>query len=168
LQIETNLEKIAIAELELQNENSHFMDHIRTIDETTLDKFVIGLNQEISPQINCTECGNCCQTLMINITEPECERISEHLQQTTTDFKEAYVETSKEGTTMILNKMPCHFLKDKCCSIYEHRFTECREFPQLDNPNFKSRTFSTMMHYGRCPIIYNVMEQLKVVTGFKG
>jgi uncharacterized protein len=166
LQIETNLEKIAVAELALENENRHFIDFIRATDNAILDKEVQQLNAIIAPQISCTDCGNCCQTLMINITEPECDSISKHLNTTTKAFKETHVETSQEGTMMVLNKMPCTFLKDKCCSIYDHRFNECREFPQLDNDNFKSRTFSTMMHFGRCPIIFNVLQQLKIELGF--
>jgi uncharacterized protein len=165
--IETNLTAIASAELELAEENRHFIDHIRATDTNLLDQHVQQLNATIAPQISCTDCGNCCQTLMVNITEPECVRISNFLEKSTQEFKEEFVETSLTGEMMVLNKMPCHFLKNKSCSIYEHRFTECKEFPQLNNDNFKSRTFSTMMHYGRCPIIYNVMEQLKVVLNFK-
>ncbi len=165
--IETNLEKIAIAEIALEHENRYFINFIRATDSAILDANVQQLNALIAPQISCTDCGNCCQTLMVNITEPECQRISKYLQKTTEEFKEEFVETSQEGTMMVLNKMPCHFLKDKSCSIYEHRFTECKEFPQLNNDNFKSRTFSTMMHFGRCPIIFNVMQQLKINLGFK-
>jgi uncharacterized protein len=167
LHLKTNLEEIANQEIKLESENRAFMQHIRAYeDELVLDAKVNTLNATIAPQISCTDCGNCCNTLMVNITEPECNRISDYLQLTTTQFKDQYVETSASGEIMVLNKMPCTFLKDKACSIYEHRFTECKAFPQLDVPNFKSRTFSTMMHFGRCPIIFNVIQKLKIELGF--
>ena len=62
---------------------------------------------------------------------------------------------------MIINTIPCHFLKGTSCSIYEHRFTECREFPHLNKPHFRGRLFGTMQYYEICPIIFNVVEQLK-------
>jgi hypothetical protein len=51
--------------------------------------------------------------------------------------------------------------------VYEHRFSECREFPRLDRKNFKDRLFGTLIHYAMCPIIFNVVEELKIKTGFK-
>ncbi|MBV9989122.1 MAG: hypothetical protein JO301_15695, partial [Chitinophagaceae bacterium] len=45
-------------------------------------------------------------------------------------------------------------------------FAGCREFPALHVPGFRNRLFTTFMHYERCPIIFNVMEQLKDVIGF--
>jgi Fe-S-cluster containining protein len=57
--------------------------------------------------------------------------------------------------------MPCRFLADSSCTIYAHRFAGCREFPALDLPGFTQRYFTIQMHYDRCPIIFNVVEQLK-------
>jgi uncharacterized protein len=152
-------------ETEKEEENLAFRQYLKTNDFEQLDEWVMALNAEISPQISCTECGNCCQSLMVNITQPECERTSAFMNISTDEFKEKYVETSLQGN-MVLNKVPCHFLDGKVCSVYEHRFTECREFPHLHKPGFLGRTFGTLMHYGRCPIIYNVVEALKVKTGF--
>ena len=103
---------------------------------------------------------------MVNITQPETENLATFLQMDITDLKTKYIETSLQGD-MILNRIPCHFLSGTSCSIYEHRFTECREFPRLHYPNFTDRLFSTFMHYGRCPIIYNVVEELKASLMFK-
>jgi hypothetical protein len=62
--------------------------------------------------------------------------------------------------------MPCHFLNNNKCTVYDYRFAGCREFPALHLPNFTKRLFTTFMHYDRCPIIYNVVEGLKKETGF--
>lgn len=88
------------------------------------------------------------------------------LQMSVHIFKEKYIEESLQGQ-LIVNRMPCHFLEGSRCSQYEHRFNECREFPHLTRKNFKDRMFGTLIHYAMCPIIFNVIEELKIRTGFK-
>jgi Fe-S-cluster containining protein len=102
---------------------------------------------------------------MINITQPEANALAAHLQQPLADVKAAYIEESLQGN-MIMNTIPCHFLEGTKCSIYEHRFTECREFPHLHRPGFTKRLFGMLMYYNMCPIIFNVVEALKKETGF--
>jgi Fe-S-cluster containining protein len=162
---ETNLAFIAKAELDKDEENYLFRQALQKDDGAKLDAQVQALNAEIAPRIDCTKCGNCCKSLMINVTEPEVETLSIQLNVATTEFKQKFIETSMRGD-MIINKIPCHFLQGTTCSIYEHRFAECRDFPGLHRDGFANRLFATFMHYGRCPIIYNVIEQLKIKTGF--
>jgi uncharacterized protein len=164
--LQTSLESIAAAEVELEQENLRFRQFLKEQDDTIVDVTVMKLNSIIAPQIDCTACGNCCQTLMINVTEQECTSMSSFLNQSVPEFKNQYIETSTEGGMMIMNTIPCNFLKDKKCTVYEQRFTECREFPHLHKEGFKQRIFGTLMHYGRCPIIYNVIEALKTELKF--
>jgi Fe-S-cluster containining protein len=124
------------------------------------------LNETVTEQIDCTQCGACCKMLMINVEPAEAESVSAHLGISTTEFKEKYIEESLQGQ-MIMSSIPCHFLKDKTCTVYPNRFSECREFPHLDRKNFKDRLFGTLIHYAICPIIFNVVEELKIETGFK-
>lgn len=124
------------------------------------------LDQRISPRINCTDCGNCCKSLMVLINDTEADNLSRHLGQSREDFDQAYLEKGSNGL-MIMNRMPCPFLIDRKCSVYEHRFEGCKEFPALHLPHFKQRLFTTFMHYERCPIIFNVVEQLKDEMSFE-
>lgn len=124
------------------------------------------LDQRISPRINCTDCGNCCKSLMVLINDTEADNLSRHLGQSREDFDQAYLEKGSNGL-MIMNRMPCPFLVDRKCSVYEHRFEGCKEFPALHLPHFKQRMFTTFMHYERCPIIFNVVEQLKDEMSFE-
>ncbi len=167
LQITTDLQVLAQAELDRQEENYYFKTFLEKRDGEEIDARVNRLNDIIAPAIDCTACGNCCKSLMVNITQPEAERLAVYLKMEVGDLKEKYIETSQQGSMMVLNTIPCHFLKGTSCSIYEHRFTECRDFPALHRGNFTERLFATFMHYGRCPIIYNVVEHLKIETGFK-
>jgi len=135
-------------------------------DPNTIDRLVQEINEVITEQIDCTQCGNCCKTLMINISEKEANAVALHLVRNRPDFDEQYVEKGINGM-MIMNKMPCHFLNENKCTVYDHRFSGCREFPAMHLPNFTERLFTTFMHYERCPIIFNVVEQLKKELSFE-
>lgn len=162
---QTDLSFIAVAATEKEEENDHFLHSIRMHEDTELDNMAHMLNDEVSAAVDCTACGNCCKTLVINVTAEEVGSLANHLQLSEQDTKEKYIEESLAGNCYI-NTMPCHFLADNKCTIYEARFTECRDFPHLHKNGFKARLSGTLMHYGRCPIIYNVIEGMKVKTGF--
>ncbi len=146
-------------------ENDAFRQFLQSHDEEEIDIVVRKLDSSISPQIDCTSCGNCCKSLMVNINETEANNLSDHLQITRENFDEQYIEKGSNGM-MLLNAIPCHFLSDNKCSVYEYRFEGCKEFPALHLPGFKKRAFTTFMHYDRCPIIFNVVEQLKDELNF--
>ena len=137
-----------------------FRDFLKQQDDEAIDSMVHTLTETITPQIDCTQCGNCCKSLMINITKEETDQLASHLQISETQLIDQYIEQSEQGQ-MIINTIPCHFLKETSCSIYDHRFTECREFPHLHKPHFTGTLFGTMQYYEICPIIFNVVEKLK-------
>ena len=151
---------------ELQDENDRFQAFLREMDSVQLDKLVYTLSEAVTPKISCTNCGNCCKSLMVNIDEDEATRLSAHLGKTRAEFDEAYISKGESGR-MVINAIPCHFLVENSCSVYEYRFAGCREFPAFHVPDFNKRLFTTYMHYDRCPIIFNVLETLKDEIGFE-
>ena len=151
---------------ELQDENDRFQAFLREMDSVQLDKLVYTLSEAVSPKISCTNCGNCCKSLMVNIDEDEATRLSAHLGKTRAEFDEVYISKGESGR-MVINAIPCHFLVENSCSVYEYRFAGCREFPAFHVPDFNKRLFTTYMHYDRCPIIFNVLETLKDEIGFE-
>ncbi len=162
----TNRDQIKAFAEENESENENFREFLQRHDGGEIDETVHRLNGIITPQIDCTECGGCCSQLMINVTPEESITVANHLNISQQEFKERYAEESLQGK-LIINTIPCHFLEDKKCTIYGERFKECREFPHLHKSNFKGRLFGTLIHYAMCPIIYNVVEELKIETGFK-
>ena len=156
----TDLTTIKQIAEEKQVENDLFRNFLKQQNNDAIDLLVHSFTETITPQIDCTQCGNCCKSLMINITKEETIQLSNHLQISETQLIDQYIEQSEQGQ-MVINTIPCHFLKGTTCSIYEHRFTECREFPHLHKPNFTGRLFGTMQYYEICPIIFNVVEKLK-------
>ena len=166
MQLETNLNIIAKKSIVDVVANEQFVSYLKLLNEVEVDDAVYKLEQKIAPQIDCTQCGNCCKTLMINVEEPESKIAAHHLNITKSQFEDSYIEKSMSGK-MVISKIPCHFLNDNKCSIYLSRFAGCKEFPALHLPHIQKRLFTVFMHYGRCPIIYNVMEALKVEVGFE-
>ena len=166
MNIETNLEVIAAKSVENIVENDNFIAHLKQLNTQEIDAAVFELNKVIEPQIDCTTCGNCCKTLMINVEENEANNAAKYLSISREKFDEQFIEKSLSGK-MLISKMPCHFLSENKCRIYESRFAGCKEFPALYLPQIQKRLFTVFMHYDRCPIIFNVMEALKVEVGFK-
>jgi len=166
LTIHTSLPYLSAQATAKQEENHQFVEFLKELNEEQVDAEVVRLNAIVEPQINCTSCGNCCKSLMVNITSEEADRAAKRLEVTREEFDERYVEKGSHEL-MILNQMPCHFLSNNACTIYEDRFAGCREFPALHLPQFTQRLFTVMMHYERCPIIFNVMEGLKTSTSFQ-
>jgi hypothetical protein len=162
----TNLQVIKEIAAAKESENDAFRVFIKNRDSTAIDSMVHELNQAISPEIDCTQCGNCCKSLMINITPSEATKLAAHLDMEMVDLKANYIEESQQGQ-MVINRIPCHFLSGTRCSIYEHRFNECREFPHLHKKDFSNRLFGLLFHYANCPIIFNVVEALKTKMDFK-
>jgi hypothetical protein len=64
-----DLEFIKNKSIELEAENHQFQDFLRNLDSLSLDKAVFDLSEAISPKIECTDCGNCCKSLMVNFTQ---------------------------------------------------------------------------------------------------
>lgn len=161
MEITTQLDVIALDAQEKEFENQAFKAFLRSHESEGVDRLVRELDATITPQIDCTSCGNCCRSLMINVTASEVTTLAAHLKRPEADVKEEYIETGSNNSVMVMNAIPCHFLTANCCTIYEHRFAECREFPGLHQPDFTNRLFAMLMHYGRCLIIYNVLEEMK-------
>jgi Fe-S-cluster containining protein len=159
------LQIISALATQRENENDAFRIFLKNMESGEVDKQVHELNNIITPQIDCTQCGNCCKSLMINITIPEANALAAQLEINLPDLKKKYIEESNGGQ-LIMNTIPCHFLTGTSCSIYENRFTECREFPHLHKDHFCNRLFGTMQYYAMCPIIFNVIEELKSRLGF--
>ncbi len=149
-----------------EEENDNFLFYLKQQDSSVIDTLVHSLHTEISETIDCTGCGNCCRSLMINVEPGEPEVLSAHFNISLQVMKEKYIEESQQGR-MIINTIPCHFLEENKCTVYEHRFKECREFPHLHKPGFIRRFPGTLMHYGRCPIIFNVIESLKALINYE-
>jgi uncharacterized protein len=164
--LQTNPAAIAALAEEREDENYAFRSFLKMQDSDKVDALVHQLNDNIAPQIDCTTCGNCCKSLMISITPPERPFFASHFNLPQEEASKKYLTQSVGGDT-IMSTMPCIFLSENKCTVYEQRFTDCREFPHLHKPGFTNRLFGMVMYYGTCPIVFNVMEALKDKLQFR-
>jgi Fe-S-cluster containining protein len=144
-------------------ENIFFKKHLRNFTSHQVDALVHNLDKEISPQIDCTQCGNCCKKLEPELSTDEIEKLATLKQESPEQFKQKHV--LHDGETHFLKTKPCIFLNERKCSIYLSRPQACAGFPHLDLKEFKYKS-SFWNNYNLCPIVYNVIESLKEKTGF--
>ncbi len=143
-----------------EKENEAFHIFLLSTHAVETDTRVHHLNAAVEAAVDCTECGNCCRSLMINVTPAEVDTLATMMKKSSIEIREKYIEESLQGS-LVMNTIPCAFLAENKCSIYQNRFTECRDFPHLYKPGFTRRFTGTILHYATCPIVYNVIELLK-------
>ena len=152
-----------------ENENLRFRSFLKGQDSKTIDKIVHRLYENVLDFIDCTECGNCCIKLETSFQKTELENLCKYLNIDKQEFIDKSTKTDQfgEGDTFWLKSKPCQFLENKKCTIYSHRPEECSSYPYLHKNDFNSRLFGVLDNYGICPIVYNVVELLKLDLNFK-
>lgn len=163
--IETELEKIEELGKLREKENLEFRTCLKGQDPDKIDKIVHRLNFEISNQIDCTTCGNCCMKLKPCITNQDIKRLSYKLNLSPKQIKIDYIEIDERE--QYFRNLPCFFLKEKKCTIYNDRPEDCSSFPHLHKKGFTSRLWGVIENYSICPIVFNVFEKLKTEINYK-
>jgi Fe-S-cluster containining protein len=163
----TNLKTIAKLAKKREKENINFRVFLKGQDFKKIDKMVHRLNDLISAKIDCTECANCCKYLHPVLTKNDVERLSAIKNLSETDFKLKYLEKDPYDNDQYLKHTPCIFLNDKLCNIYEDRPETCQFYPHLHKTNFISRSLGAISNYEICPIVFNVIEELKTELNYK-
>jgi Fe-S-cluster containining protein len=146
------------------SENQQFRNYLGIFHATAINHFASSLYQEIAPQIDCTSCGNCCRNLMVQLTDKDIERLAARMGQTPEAFINQYVEAGTRQS--LFNAIPCPFLTENSCAVYDDRPASCRSFPELGTDQVANHLYALLMHSSICPIVYNVLERMKMVTGF--
>ena len=146
MSLEINLNNIQQIAQQKEKENLSFHRFLKKQDFDKVDTIVHRLNEEITPQISCVDCGNCCKNL-----RPIAK--NEILRQ--------YVDEADIEEVKYAMSFSCSHLKDKKCTIYTARPDDCRSYPYLHKDGFVRRSLGMLQNYGICPIIFNVFEDLK-------
>ena len=164
--LETNLSKIQQIASVREDENYRFRRFLKSKESDKVDKIVHRLHDELTRQIDCTLCGNCCCRLQPRIYKNEIEVLARLENMTPESFQENYCEEA-DFKEIYLKTIPCRYLEDKKCSIYENRPEKCKTFPYTDKEEFTSRLYSMIEFYEICPIVFNLMERLKDELWFR-
>jgi Fe-S-cluster containining protein len=145
-------------------ENIFFKKFLRNIASRDIDVRIHELAAKVSARIDCLVCANCCKKLEPGVEGHEIEKLAELRHLAVENFKEQYI--AYDGDALYLQTKPCMFLDNCACSIYENRPAACAGYPHLDQPDMKYRR-SLWENYAICPIVFNVLEELKEESGFK-
>lgn len=154
-----------------ENENWKFRSFLKFYDDMSdeeIDAIVFNIADEVSTTIDCTRCGRCCEKLKPMCFEQDHQRLADGLSITVEQLTELYLEydTSEDEPGWRIKNSPCPFLQDKKCTVYEHRPDNCRQYPYLHEPEFTGRTWGMIERTFTCPIVFRVMEVLKVKLHF--
>jgi Fe-S-cluster containining protein len=135
---------------------------IKKIPLTRFDALVQPIVARVTAGIDCTQCGNCCKQQEPGVTVSEIEKLATLNHQSTTEFMAAHVAWDREGVSFLCTQ-PCIFLNQTVCSVYSSRPQACADFPGLHRPRLKWRMRQVEENYTLCPIVYNVVEQLRQI-----
>jgi Fe-S-cluster containining protein len=164
--METNLLEIKQLAAAREHENVRFRTFLKCRDSGKIDKIVYQLHSEITQQIDCTLCGNCCRQLQPELHKKDIATLARLENITPKSYKDNYCEKNEDGE-ISLKTMPCRYLKEKKCCIYENRPEGCKNFPYTDKEKFTSRLISMLCFYKICPIVFNLIEILKDEMRFR-
>jgi uncharacterized protein len=154
-----------------EDENWRFRQFLKTrcnLGPDELDRRVFETTRRVWDGIDCTTCANCCREMEPTFSEEEVERVARRLGVERQQFIETYLKRAEPDSEnpWQTRTTPCPFLKGNRCSVYEDRPAECRGYPYLYRPAFVFRTMAMMERTFTCPIVYQVMEELKRSLGF--
>lgn len=118
-----NIRKSIEESLEDMDSTSMYFEYVNS-------KGLEGLQQKILEKLKCSDCGWCCSSCNVLLSEDDIIRLCKHIG---CDFNQFYEKYMDKETIMNYLAFPCPFLdmnkeKEKC-TIYDIRPTVCRHFP---------------------------------------
>jgi hypothetical protein len=136
--------------------------------DAELDRLVDEIAAEVIPQIDCTTCANCCRSLRVGLTPDDVPPLVEALRLPPERVIAVYVDQeagAQQDEWGVFRCSPCALLHNKLCTVYAHRPQSCRDYPAL-TPDFRWLYGEIARGAGLCPIIFNVIERLKLRLGW--
>jgi len=164
MEIVTALEYIKEMALEREEENWEFRAFLKQLvmAPNEIDAIVHKIADEVTSQIDCTQCANCCKQIRPVLDMEDVSKFALGLKNEVSEFQERYLSQDTENSSQyIFKELPCPFLNNNKCSNYDCRPKDCRSYPHLHKKGFVYRLWGVIENYAVCPIVFNVYEQLK-------
>lgn len=159
----TDLETIARQTQLKERTNLAFRSFIKgELDwsDRKLDALVHEILRSVTSELDCTQCGHCCRAMMPSLQPGDVDRLARRLGADRQEFEDRYVMSDEFGEKALADT-PCPFHDGMKCTVYEDRPCDCRDYPHLHNKDFSTRLLSVLENAEICPIVFNVLEQLK-------
>jgi Fe-S-cluster containining protein len=149
-----------------EKQNLRFRSYLKAQYSVKIDRLVHELYAYFAKTIDCTKCGNCCTKLRPVMMESDIDVLTRLLGLSRENFRKKYIMIDNEGD-MLFKHLPCRFLEDKKCSIYDSRPNDCHSYPHLYKTEITSRLYGILENYAICPIVFNVVEEMKERMKFR-
>jgi Fe-S-cluster containining protein len=147
---------------DLKDENWDFRAWLKStssLDDELLMAIVQWLAEDVTARIDCTTCANCCRVLAPSLDPEEMDRLAQALDMDLAALQETCLREGQFGRWEL--PAPCPLLDGNLCRVYEARPKTCREYPHLHN-DFRAHSMARIHDTFICPIVFNVVEELKV------
>ena len=155
----TEVERLAE---ELNDENWAFRAWIKAhpdLNDEQLMAVVRRVAEVITPQIDCTTCANCCRLLAPPVHQGEMQRLAHALGMSISSLKHTCLRQGDSGQWEL--PAPCPLLDGNLCRVYDARPKPCRDYPHLHN-DFRAHSMARINDASICPIVFNVIQRMKV------
>ena len=165
-----NVESLAREKWGENHDFRAFLKWTSDMPEEELDALVAETARRVWDGVDCTQCARCCEAFTPCVTDAEQQRSADELGVSVEELRGRYLLHKPDDPNLPpwrTRGEPCAFLKDRKCTIYEVRPSMCRDYPHLHEPEFAGRTLEMIERTLTCPIVYQVMEELKVELDFR-
>jgi uncharacterized protein len=121
MEIERDLKRIERLARDREEANWAFRSFLKASDWSTnkIDSTVHQLYREVSSQIDCTSCANCCRKFQIFLTRADVNRLAKAEGLPVNLFRAQTIQPTEDREGEPFNALPCPFLRDNRCSVYE-------------------------------------------------
>jgi hypothetical protein len=155
----------------LEEQNYKFRTFLKIhADDDELDAQFLELHKELFADYDCCQCRNCCKAYNIILDQEEVEKIAAFLGMAESDFIAKYLtntEPNDEKPYKIKEK-PCLFLcENGSCQIEGCKPDDCAGYPYTNRPDRLSSMLGIVDHAEVCPVVFEMLERLKVMYGFR-
>jgi Fe-S-cluster containining protein len=163
LKLQTDPKVVTKLAEECEEENWRFRSFLKGVDLdiAELDAIVHRHYEDVSSQIDCCACGNCCREALPLINTSDVARLASGLNLSEADVINRFLVPEEEKEAFTFNKTPCPLLEENRCTAYPSRPNDCRSFPHLHKEEFVFRLIQAVENCWICPIVFNVFARLK-------
>lgn len=151
----------------VEKENYKFRIYLKNhADVDELDEQFLKLHNELFKEYDCSKCRNCCKEYTVSFEKNEIEQVYKLLGITKEEFMNKYIEETVEGYD--LKEKPCCFLAENgACEIEKCKPEGCKGYPFTNEPERLFSLLSIVEFSSVCPIVFEMLERLKKIYGFK-
>jgi len=144
-----------------QNNNKYikYLLNIPKSKHSLINELAAKYENNYNKSHNCTTCANCCKKLGPRITNTDINKAAKYLNIKSNEFISKFLIID-EDNDYIFNSLPCPFLKNNLCEIYEFRPKACREYPHISQQVFMKKINIMSKNIDTCPTVYYVIKSI--------